>query len=51
MKFLDLVENNQYVNGMYFYVRDLKILQFINIIVGGPFRRVDKFINKPDIDK
>lgn len=50
-KFLDLVENNQYVNGMYFYVRDLKILQFINIIVGGPFRRVDKFINKPDIDK
>ena len=51
IKFLDLVENNQYVNGMYFYVRDLKILQFINIIVGGPFRRVDKFINKPDIDK
>lgn len=50
-KFLDLVEAKQYVNGMYFYARDLKILQFINIIIGGGIRRIDKIINKPHIDK
>lgn len=50
-KFLDLVQAKSYVNGMYFYARDLKILQFINIIIGGGIRRVDKIINKPHIDK
>ena len=49
--FLNLVEANNYVNGMYFYCRDMKILQFVNIIIGGAIRRVDKFINKSDIDK
>lgn len=50
-KFLDLVEAKQYVNGMYFYARDLKILQFVNIIIGGAVRRIDKIINKSHIDK
>ena len=50
-KFLNLVETSSYVNGMYFYARDAKILQFINIIIGGAIRRVDKIINKTHIDK
>lgn len=49
--FLNLVETKSYVKGMYFYCRDMKILQFVNIIIGGSVRRVDKFINKPDNDK
>ena len=50
-KYLNLVETSSYVNGMYFYARDAKILQFINIIIGGAIRRVDKIINKTHIDK
>ena len=44
-KFLQEVKNNGYVNGMYFYVRDEKVLQLIQIIIGGNIKRVDKFIN------
>ena len=43
--FLQEVKNNGYVNGMYFYVRDEKVLQLIQIIIGGNIKRVDKFIN------
>lgn len=44
-KFIDLVANNGYVNGMYFYVRDEKVLQLVQLIIGGNIRRIDKFIN------
>ena len=44
-KFLQEVKNSGYVNGMYFYVRDEKVLQLIQIIIGGNIKRVDKFIN------
>lgn len=44
-KFLDDVKNNGYVSGMYFYVRDEKVLQLIQIIIGGNIKRIDKFIN------
>ena len=44
-KFLEEVKNNGYVNGMYFYVRDEKVLQLVQIIIGGNIKRVDKFIN------
>lgn len=44
-KFLHSVANNGYVNGMYFYVRDERVLQLVQIIIGGDIKRVDKFIN------
>ena len=44
-KFIDLVANDGYVNGMYFYVRDEKVLQLVQLIIGGNIRRIDKFIN------
>ena len=44
-KFLELVTNRGHVNGMYFYVRDEKVLQLVRIIIGGDIKRVDKFIN------
>lgn len=44
-KFLQTVKNNGYVNGMYFHVRDEKVLQLVQIIIGGNIKRVDKFIN------
>lgn len=44
-KFLQEVKNSGYVNGMYFYVRDEKVLQLIQIIIGGNIKRIDKFIN------
>ena len=44
-KFLQEVKNNGYVNGMYFYVRDEKVLQLVQLIIGGNIKRVDKFIN------
>lgn len=43
--FLETVKNNGYVNGMYFYVRDEKVLQLVQIIIGGNIKRIDKFIN------
>ena len=44
-KFLQEVKNNGHVNGMYFYVRDEKVLQLVQLIIGGNIKRVDKFIN------
>ena len=44
-RFLQEVKNNGYVNGMYFYVRDEKVLQLVQLIIGGNIKRVDKFIN------
>lgn len=39
-----------YVNGMYFYARDEKVLNLCTLITSN-IRRIDKLIVKPDIDK
>lgn len=44
-KFLETVRNGRYVDGYYFYVRDEKVLQLVQLIVGGKIKRIDKFIN------
>jgi hypothetical protein len=50
-KALEQIENHSYVNGFYFYIRDEKVLNLIQMLVGHNIRRVDKLIYKEDIDK
>lgn len=45
------VENGGYVSGFYFYIRDEKVLNLIQLLVGHNIRRVDKLVYKEDIDK
>ena len=44
--FLSELEHNGYVNGMYFYVRDEKILTLVKMILGHCIRRIDKIVHK-----
>lgn len=48
---LSSIETGGWCNGLYFHVRDEKILNLINLIVGRSIRRVDKLIYKGNIDK
>jgi hypothetical protein len=47
---LDTIENSGYVRGMYFYVRDEKILQLLNLFV-SKLARIDKLVYNTNIDK
>ena len=42
--------NNGYVNNLYFYARDEKILQLLSLMCSN-IRRVDKIVCKHDLDK
>lgn len=44
------LENNGYVNGMYFYARDDKTIQLCHLMLDN-IRRIDKIIYKHDVDK
>ena len=46
----DECENSGWVSGCYFYVRDEKTLQLINLIINN-IRRIDKLVVKSNIDK
>lgn len=48
---LMMFEQDLYVDGLYFYVRDEKVLMLIEMMVGNKIRRVDKLIYKGNIDK
>lgn len=48
---LSEIEAGSWVNGLYFYVRDEKVLSLVNLIVGHIIRRVDKLVYRPNIDK
>jgi hypothetical protein len=48
---LMMFEQDLYVDGLYFYVRDKKVLMLIEMMVGNKIRRVDKLIYKGNIDK
>ena len=50
-KALDILKNGWYSNGLYFYVRDEKVLNMIYMLVGNSIRRVDKLVYRGDIDK
>lgn len=44
------MEQDGYVNGMYFYARDERTIQLCQLMLGN-IRRIDKIIYKQDIDK
>lgn len=48
--FLEEVSNRGYSKGLYFYVRDEKILNLVNLMLGKS-SRVDKLVYKQDLDK
>ena len=41
--------NSGYVSGMYFYVRDEKVLNLINLMISSAIVRIDKILCKEDI--
>lgn len=47
---MEEMENRGYVNNMYFYARDKKVLQLCNLLLDN-IRRIDKLVMKPNIDK
>lgn len=46
----DEMLNSGYVNGMYFYARDDRVIQLCNLMLSN-IRRIDKLVVKQDIDK
>ena len=47
---LETIERKGYVRGLYFYARDEKILQLLNLFV-GKLARIDKLVYNTNIDK
>lgn len=47
----EVIRDNQYGKGLYFYVRDEKVLSLINLIIGGNIQRVDKIVYSAKTDK
>ena len=48
---LDSLEQFGYLNGLYIYLRDEKVLALITILAGSSIRCVEKLVYKEDIDK
>jgi len=48
---LESLENYGYLNGLYMYLRDDKILNLVTLLAGQSIRSVEKLVYKGDIDK
>lgn len=48
---ISYIKHKGYVKGMYFYVKDDKILQLVNLMIGNSIQRVDKIVSTADLDK
>lgn len=48
---LENISNNNYVRGFYFYIKNEKILQLCNLMIGGSIARIDKIVSSAVIDK
>ena len=48
---LDSLESYGYMNGLYIYLRDEKVLSLVTILAGASIRSVDKLVYSGDIDK
>ena len=48
---LDSLDNFGYLNGLYMYIRDDKVLALITILAGNSIRCVEKLVYTEDIDK
>lgn len=47
---MEEMENDGYVNNLYFYARDQKVLNLCSLLLDN-VRRIDKLVVKPNIDK
>jgi len=47
----ECIRTRQYTQGMYFYLRDEKVLHLISIMIGSSIKRVDKIVCNDNIDK
>lgn len=48
---LESLENYGYLNGLYIYLRDEKVLNLVTLLAGASIRSVEKLVYKDDIDK
>ena len=48
---LDSLESYGYMNGLYIYLRDDKILNLVTLLAGSSIRSVEKLVYRGDIDK
>jgi hypothetical protein len=48
---LDSLEQFGYLNGLYIYLRDEKVLNLVTILAGSSIRSVEKLVYRGDIDK
>ena len=48
---LDSLENYGYMNGLYIYIRDEKVLSLVTLLAGSSIRSVEKLVYRGDIDK
>ena len=45
------IQQNGFTQGLYFYVRDEKVLNLLHLVVGDSIARIDKVIYKQELDK
>ena len=45
------IKEDQYTQGMYFYVRDERVLHLVSIMIGDSVKRIDKIVCSKNIDK
>ena len=48
---LESLESYGYLNGLYIYLRDEKVLNLVTLLAGASIRSVDKLVYSGDIDK
>lgn len=48
---MSYLEDQAYVDGLYFYVRDEKVLNLITLLIGDNIRRVQKLVWLEELDK
>lgn len=48
---LESIEKNSYCRGFYFFVKNDKILQLVNLMINTSIARIDKIISRAVIDK
>lgn len=50
-KTLAIISESGYCNGLYFHIRDSKVLSLVTLLIGSNIRRIDKLVYKENIDK
>lgn len=48
---LESIKEGNYCRGYYFYIRDERILQLVNLMIGPSISRVDKIVSTANSDK